>query len=111
MATDAIVALVASMRGDRPQSLDDYEVEEVLNITLALAVELCASNDRIDRLERAVAKFGGTSLETFRTVRDEATAATERQQATEAMLMRVLRILLDPRQPVDTRSAVERASR
>ncbi|MEO7787738.1 MAG: hypothetical protein ABIR77_07975 [Sphingomicrobium sp.] len=101
IATDAIMALVSTMRGSRPQSLYDGEAEDVLNIVLALTVELCASNDRIDRLEREISAQRDLPVEAFRDLRDDGAAATERQQATDAMLARVLRILLDVREPVD----------
>lgn len=102
-AVEAILALVDSARGNRPQSLDDREVEEVLNIALALLVELSVSNDRIDRLERIVAAQGGTTVEALRDLRYDGVAADERQQAMEALLARVLRVLIDPRVPTDGR--------
>lgn len=95
--TDAILALVASMRGSRPQSLNDGEAEDVLNIALALMVELSASNDRIDRLERIIAEDRGLSVEDLREIRYDGAIAAERGQANEAMQARVLRIMLDPR--------------
>lgn len=102
-AAEAILALVDSARGNRPQSLDDREVEEVLNIALALLVELSVSNDRIDRLERIVAAQGGMTVEQLRDTRYDGGVADERQQAMEALLARVLRVLLDPRVPSDGR--------
>ena len=39
-AAEAIMTLLQSGRGNRPYSLDDVEVENVLNIALALLVEL-----------------------------------------------------------------------
>lgn len=104
-AAEAILALVDSARGTRPQSLDDREVEEVLNIALALLVELSVSNDRIDRLERIVAAQGGMTIETLRDLSYDGADADERQQAMEALLARVLRILIDPRIPTDGRPA------
>lgn len=102
-ATEAILALLDSARGNRPQSLDDREVEEVLNIALALLVELSVSNDRVDRLERIVAAQGDMTVEQLRDTRYDGAVADERQQAMEALLARVLRVLLDPRVPGDGR--------
>lgn len=102
-AAEAILTLVDSARGNRPQSLDDREVEEVLNIALALLVELSVSNDRIDRLERIVAEQGGTTVDLLRDTRYDGADAEERQQAMEALLARVLRVLIDPRAPTDGR--------
>ena len=93
----AVVALVESARGNRPQSLDSREVEETLNIVLALLIELSVANDKIDRLERLVADIRGENVETLRDIRYEGEIAKQRQDATDALLMRALRILIDPR--------------
>lgn len=101
---DAVAALVSLGRGPRPYSLDCREAEDVLTVALALAVELSAANDRIDRLEREVAALRGIGVETLREQPPEPAVAAERAQATDAMLARVLRILIDPREPVDGRA-------
>lgn len=103
LAADAILSLVTSARGDRAYSMDDVEVENVLNITLALLVELSVANDRIDRLERIVAEQSGMPVETLRDISYDGAAADERQGAMDALLARVLRILIDPRTPADGR--------
>lgn len=94
---EALVALIASGRGERPPSLESSEAEEVLNIALALVVELAVSNDRIDRLERLVAEMRGEPVAALRDIRYEGETAQERHAATEALLARALRILIDPR--------------
>lgn len=109
-AADAVLALVQSARGTRPQSLNDRESEEVLAIALALLVELSVSNDRIDRLERIVAEQAGSPLATLRDTRYDGPAAEERQQALDALLARVLRIMIDPREPTDGRPHPTRAA-
>jgi hypothetical protein len=107
-ATAALAELIATARGERPQSLACREAEEVLNIALALLVELAVSNDRIDRLERLVAELSGRSVEDVREIRYESEIAKERQAATDALLTRALRIMVDPRaqpkSPVSHRS-------
>lgn len=102
---DAILAVVQSGRGTRPQSLNDRETEEVLNIALALLVEQAVANDRIDRLERMVADLRGEPVAAVRDAAYDGDAAAERQAATDALLARVLRIMLDPREPTDGRPA------
>lgn len=94
---DALVALIGSARGDRPQSLACAEAEEVLNIALATVVELAVSNERIDRLERLVAELSGRSVEDLREIGYDGEIADERRSATEALITRALRIMLDPR--------------
>ncbi len=110
-AADAVLALIRSARGTRPQSLDDRETEEVLAIALALLVELSVSNDRIDRLERIVADSAGLGLAALRDTRYEGAAAEERQQALDALLARVLRVMIDPRQPTNGRPTDGRAAK
>ncbi len=94
---EALSALIATARGDRPQSLASREAEEVLNVTLAVLVELAVANDRIDRLERLVAELSGRSVEELRDIRYDGEIAQGRQAATDALLTRALRIMLDPR--------------
>jgi hypothetical protein len=96
-AAEAVHAAIAGGRGPRPASLHNEEAETVLNIALALLVELCNAADRIDRLEREVAALRGTPVTDWREAPLEETAVTERQQAIEALQMRVMRILVDPR--------------
>jgi hypothetical protein len=93
----AISALIQSARGTRPASLVCGEAEDVLDIALALLIELAVSNDRIDRLERIVAGLGGQTVEELREVTYDGEAEAERRAATEALLVRALRIMLDPR--------------
>ncbi len=62
-SAEALTALILSARGVRPQSLANAEAEEVLNIALALLIELSVSNDRIDRLERMVAALRDAGLD------------------------------------------------
>ncbi len=94
---DAITAVIQGGRGTRAYSLDNREAEQVLSIALALLVELAASNDRIDRLEREVAALRSVPLDELREAAVDADAQQERQAALEAMQLRVLRIMIDPR--------------
>ncbi len=95
---EALASLIYAARGNRPQSLGCAEAEDVLNVALALLIELSASNDRIDRLERLVAELRGEPVSALRDLRyPDGLAAEERREAMEALLMRALRIFLDPR--------------
>lgn len=96
-APDAIRAVIAAGRGARPASLDNAETEQVLAIALALLVELSVSNDRIDRLEREVAALRDTTLAAVRETALPEDAVAERQEALDALQLRVLRVMLDPR--------------
>lgn len=97
-AADAIVALIQLARGERRYSLESRETEEVLNLALALLTELAVAFDRIDRLERVLAERTGMTLADLRAIDyTEGSAAQEREDATNALIARVLRIRLDPR--------------
>src|SRR5688572_10814773 len=99
MKTDeAIVTLTQLARGERRYSLENRETEEVLNIALALLTELSVTLDRVDRLERVVADRTGIDPAELRAIEyTEGAAEQERQEATSALMARVLRIRLDPR--------------
>lgn len=96
-SVEALTTLLATARGNRPQSMASQEAEDVLNITLAVLVELAVANDRIDRLERMVADLRGEPVEELRDLRYEGEIAQQRQDATDALLTRALRIMIDPR--------------
>lgn len=102
-SADAVATLIGLGRGRRPYSLGCQEAEDVLTIAMALTVELAAANDRIDRLERTVAELRGVALDELRDAPATPDVAAERARATDAMLARVFRILIDPREPADGR--------
>lgn len=103
-AADAIVTLTSLTRGPRPFSFENREAEEVLNVALALLVELSVVQDRVDRLERLLSERTGLPLPELRaTDYVEGAAADERQAARDALVARVLRIALDARVPTDGR--------
>lgn len=103
-SSDAIVEMIRLARGERPFSFTCQEAETVLNMTLSLAVELSVANDKIARLESSVAALSGKSVADWQAQALAGEDAAERAQASEAMLLRVLRIVLDPRRPVDGRN-------
>lgn len=103
-SSEAIMAVLETVRGKRPYSLNDEETEQVFNITLALVVELASTNDRLDQLERQFAASTGSPLSEIKA--GNLTAAeveAEREEALEAYLLRTLRILIDPRATMDGR--------
>lgn len=104
-SAEALLDLFQSARGERPYSLDNHDTEQVLNIALALVVELAVSNDRIDRLERALADVRGETVEALRAAPLDETAQAQREDATTALMMRTLRVVIDPRTASDGRAA------
>ncbi|OCC23570.1 hypothetical protein MB02_10355 [Croceicoccus estronivorus] len=104
---EALIELISSARGARKPSLANRETEEVLNIALATLIELAVANDRIDRLERLVAQLRGEDVSALRDITYEGDVAEERQQATDGLLMRAMRIMLDPREEAVTEKAAD----
>jgi hypothetical protein len=102
-AAEAVISLLNTSRGQRPYSMENQETEQCFAVTLAMAVELIATNDRVDRLERQLAQLSGKPLEEVRRAGDDASAQQERLAANEATLLRTLRVLIDPRPAVDQR--------
>lgn len=102
-SVEAILDLIKLARGPRPFSFDDPEAEVVLNVALGLTVELAVANDRIERLEQAVAALSAQPVADWRVEAVAREDAGQRTEAAEAMMLRVLRIVLDPRTPVDGR--------
>jgi hypothetical protein len=96
-SADVMAALAALPRGERPYSLDSLEAEMAVSMSLALASELCLAFDRIRRLEEAVARLEGGEAEAFRARQADPEEAAIRQAEAEAMMARVLRLVLDAR--------------
>lgn len=96
-AAEAVEMVIQGGRGTRPVSLQDTETEKVLNIALALLVELTAAQERIDRLEREVAALRQVDLALWKEAELPEEAQGVRAEQSEAMQLRVLRPLLDPR--------------
>ena len=109
-SAQALLELFQSARGERPYSLDNHDTEQVLNIALALVVELAVSNDRIDRLERALAEVKGVSVEALRSAPLDEAAQAQRDDATTALMVRALRVVIDPRSASDGRAAAVAAA-
>lgn len=103
LASNAIASVLQTARGNRPYSLENPETEQCFNVTLALVVELIASNDRIDRIERQLAELRGESLNEVRRGASDSEAEQARMATNEAMILRALRTLMDPRPAVDQR--------
>lgn len=108
-AAEAILAVINTARGQRPYSLENQETEQCFAVTLALAVELIATNDRVDRLERQIAELSGRPLDEVRRAAADPEAEQARLAANEATLLRALRVLIDPRPAVDQRPSARQS--
>ena len=80
-------------KGRRPYFLDNPEVERVMNITMAVAMEVGVMHERLDTIERLLAKKGilnATEIDTFEPNNEEVIA---RQLWHARYIARVLRIV------------------
>ncbi|MCC5866585.1 MAG: hypothetical protein JJU31_15795 [Wenzhouxiangella sp.] len=91
---DPVLAAAAKAKGKRPWFFKDPDVERVLNITMALAMELAVTRQRLDVLERLLDQRGVLARQDIEQFTPEADAEQERQQWNRDYIARVLRILI-----------------
>ena len=97
-SAEAIVALIELARGERRYSLEgSRDRRSAEHRARDYSSELAVAFDRIDRLERVLAERTGWPWRNCARSITGGQAAEERQEATEALFARVLRIRLDPR--------------
>lgn len=81
-------------KGQRPYFFDDPAVERVLNITMAVSMELAVARERIDTLERLLEAKGIVSREEISNYTPtNKQIETERQQWHSEYISRILRII------------------
>lgn len=80
-------------KGKRPYFLEDKAVERVLNITMAVGMELAVVHERLDTIERLLESKGVLLLDEIEHFEPSATQAEERQQWHAAYIGRILRIV------------------
>ena len=80
-------------KGKRPNFLDDPAIERVLSITLAVAGELAVTRERLDTIERLLAKdnlLSQAAIDAYQPTEEE---ATERAMWHQEYLARIFRIV------------------
>lgn len=90
---EALAGSSAKSTGKRPQFLNSWETERLLNITMALASELSVTRQRLDTVERLLESknlLAKADIETFTPTRVE---AAERALWQQEFLNRVLRVV------------------
>jgi len=88
--------------GKRPNFLDDPAVERVLSITMAVATELAVARERIDTLERLLVQKGVLGAEDIEHFQPDTTAQEARNAWGREYIARVLRILEQDVQAMDS---------
>ena len=81
-------------KGKRPYFFDDPAVERVLNITMAVGMELAVARERVDSLERILEEKGILTREEIEEyVPKSKEIADQRQQWHSEYISRILRII------------------
>lgn len=103
-AIDPLALAGAKARGKRPYFFKDPDVERVLAITMAVAQEVAVLRERLDTVERLLEKKGSLTrddIEAFSPTREE---AEERGAWMQEYIARVLRIVQQELEAIETGS-------
>jgi hypothetical protein len=92
-AIDAIALANAKSKGKRPYFLENSEIENVLNITMALAQEVAVLRERTDTLERLLESKGMFARRELDAFVPNKLQANERAFAHQQFIARILRII------------------
>lgn len=94
LSADQVLALAnAAARGKRPYFFDDPDVDRLLNIVWAMAAELAVTRERLDTVERLLARHALVAREEIETFRPTPQEAAERGAWHLEYVARLLRIL------------------
>lgn len=81
-------------KGKRPYFFDDPAVERILNITMAVGMELAVARERVDTLERLLEAKGVLTREEITNYTPEnKDIETQRQQWHSEYISRILRVI------------------
>jgi phosphoglycolate phosphatase-like HAD superfamily hydrolase len=94
MDFDPLLLGAAPAKGKRPWFFQDPDVERLLNVVMALAMELAVTRQRLDALERLLAARGLLAREAIENFAPSAEEERERQQMLREFQVRLLRIFL-----------------
>jgi len=98
---DAIALANRKAKGKRPYFFRDPDVERVLSITMALAMEHAVTRQRLDALERLLEARGVMSRAELDAFVPDAEAEQARTRWTQEYIARVLRILQQETEAID----------
>ena len=100
------VSLPRRARGKRPYFFDDPAVDQLHAMVLALSAELSVAFDRIDTLERLLGERGVLEREAIENYRPDETAEAERAERRQGFVQRLLRILNEERDALESADAM-----
>ena len=97
---DPLALAGTKAKGKRPWFLDNPDVERLMNINLALIQEVAVMHERLDTIERLLARgdtVSKASIDAFTPTKDE---ADERGLWMQEYLARIFRILQQDREAI-----------
>ena len=92
----------AKAKGKRPYFFADPDVERLMTIVMALAQEVSVTRERLDTVERLLEKKGVVTRDDIEKFEPTKTEADERGAMTQEFLARILRILQQEREALQT---------
>lgn len=88
-----ILLASSKSKGKRPYFLENPEVERLLNITMAIAMEQAVTRERLDTIERLLAAKGILTPAEIEAYEPDKIAAEQRQRSHAEYIARILRII------------------
>ena len=98
---DPLLLAGAKAKGRRPWFLENPDTERILNITMALAQELAVTRERLDTVERLLARGETVSKAAIDAFEPTKAEASERGLWTQEFLARILRVLQQDAEAVE----------
>ena len=90
-------------KGQRPYFMNDKQTEQVMSITMALAMELSVTRERVSTLECLLEEKGILTREEVENYSPDKEEVARRSASTQEYLARILRILQQDKEQIDGR--------
>jgi hypothetical protein len=102
---DPLAHAGARPKGKRPWFLDNQDAERLMTIVMALAQETAVLRERLDTVERLLAKKGTITLDDIEQFTPSKAEADARGLMIQEFLARILRVLQQEREALDADDA------
>ena len=100
MSDDYISLAGTKARGKRPQYFELAESERLMSILMAVAGELAVTRERMDTIERLLARKGLLGTDDIETFEPDAAASEERALLHQEYIARILRIVQQEKEAI-----------
>ena len=89
-------------KGQRPYFLKDKQTEQVMSITMAVAMELSVTRERLATMECLLEQKGILSREEIESFQPDPDEVAKRSAETQEYLARILRIIQQDKEELDS---------